>query len=335
MTKKILLSHSSGGRMSRRLIRDLFLKKLHNPILRELGDSAVIDYREKIAFTTDSFVVSPLSFPGADIGKLAVCGTVNDLVMQGAAPEYLSLALIIEEGLDYKILERVVDSIAVNAADAGAKIVTGDTKVVEKGACDKLFINTAGIGRILKGKRLSLSNVRPGDKVIVTGSIAEHGLAVLSKRNGLELGPKIKSDAAALNGLLLPLLKKTGGAVRFMRDPTRGGVAAVLNEVAEGAGCGVAVNEDALPISSAVKAACELLGIDPLYVANEGKAVVIASAKEAPGILKFLRAHPLGRRAQAIGFISAGHKGRVILNTSVGGQRIVDMPSAEPLPRIC
>lgn len=332
--KKILLSHGSGGKLSRQLIKDLFLKKFNNPILKELGDSASIDYLERIAFTTDSFVVSPLDFPGADIGKLAVCGTVNDLVMQGALPEYLSLALIIEEGLDYKILERVIDSIAVNAAKAGVRIVTGDTKIVEKGACDKIFINTAGIGRVIKGKSLSIRNIRPGDKVIITGSIGEHGLAVLSKRNELGHGFNIKSDTAALNGLIVPLLKKTK-AIRFMRDPTRGGVAAVLNEIAEGAGCGVVIDEQAIPISSSVRAACELLGIDPLYVANEGKAVIIAKDEETQKILKFLRRHPLGRRAQVIGTIAAGLKGRVILNTAIGSQRIVDMMSAEPLPRIC
>jgi hydrogenase expression/formation protein HypE len=331
---KILLGHGSGGKLMHSLIKELFLKKLNNPILRELADSACINYKEKIAFTTDSFVVSPLSFPGGDIAKLAVCGTVNDLVMQGALPEYLSLALIIEEGLDYKTLERIVDSISVNAKKANVYFVTGDLKVVEKGACDKIFINTSGIGKIVKNRKLSLKNIKVKDKIIITGNIAQHGLAVLAKRKELDLGFNIKSDCAALNGLIIPILKKTD-AIKFMRDPTRGGVATTLNEIAEGARQGITIEEKNIPISTKVRAASELLGIDPLYIGNEGIAILVVKPDSAKEIVRLLKKHPLGKNAQIIGEVEKGPKGRVILNTIVGSQRIVDMLTSEPLPRIC
>jgi len=332
--KKILLSHGSGGRLMHNLIRELLLKKLSNPILKELSDSALIDYREAIAFTTDSFVVSPLNFPGADIGKLAVCGTINDLVMLGAIPEYLSLALIIEEGLDYKILEKIVGSISTSAKDAGIYFVTGDIKVVEKGACDKLFINTSGIGRIIKNKKLSIKNIKPGDKVIVSGEIGQHGIAVLSKRKEMDLGFNIMSDCAALNSLIIPILQKTD-SIKFMRDPTRGGIATILNEIVEAIGFGIIINERNIPISTKVRAACELLGIDPLYVANEGRAILVVRPDSATKVLNLLRKHPLGKNAQIIGEIVKEPKGRVVLNTIIGTQRIVDMLTSEPLPRIC
>lgn len=332
---KITLSHGSGGGLSRRLIKELLLKKLDNPSLRELADSALIDYKERLAFTTDSFVVSPLEFSGGDIGKLAVCGTVNDLVMQAAVPEYLSLALIIEEGFARRMLERIIDSLASCARRTGVRVVCGDLKVVEKGACDKIFINTSGIGRVLKGRELSVSNIRPGDKIIVSGDIGRHGLAVLAGRNK-ELGGQfnIQSDCAALNDLLIPVLKKSR-AIKFMRDATRGGLAAVLNEAAEGCACGMAIDEKSIPVSSKVRAACELLGIDPLYVANEGCAVIITSPDGAGKILGMLRRHPLGKNARLIGTVSKAQAGRVILNTVVGTQRIVEMPTGDPLPRIC
>jgi hydrogenase expression/formation protein HypE len=316
------------------LIKGLFLRKLNNPILKELSDSAFINYKERLAFTTDSFVVSPLNFSGGDIGKLAVCGTINDLVMAGAQPEYLSLALIIEEGLDYKVLERAVDSISVTAEKAGVRIVTGDLKVVEKGACDKIFINTSGMGRIVKKYKLSIKNIKPQDKIIITGGIAQHGLAVLAKRKELGLGFNIKSDCSALNDLIIPMLKKTD-SIKFMRDPTRGGVATTLNEIAEGSGLGIVIEEKNIPISSKVRAASELLGIDPLYVGNEGRAILVVEPKAAKRILNWLRKHPLGRNAKIIGKIVKAPKGRVILNTVVGSQRIVDMLTSEPLPRIC
>jgi len=333
-SKKILLGHGSGGRLMHDLIKGLFLKRLDNPILRELSDSALLNYKDKLAFTTDSFVVNPLFFSGADIGKLAVCGTVNDLVMQGARPGYLSLALIIEEGFDYNILEKIVDSLSLNARKAGVCFVTGDLKVVEKGACDKVFINTSGIGRIVTGKKLSLKNIEPDDLVIVTGQIAQHGLAVLSKRQELDLGFNIKSDCAALNGLIIPLLEKRE-PIKFMRDPTRGGVATTLNEIAENSGLGIIIDEKEIPISVKAKAACELLGIDPLYIANEGVAILVVKKSSAKKVVNLLRRHPLGKDAEIIGRIVRHPKARVILNTVLGTQRIVDMLTSEPLPRIC
>jgi hydrogenase expression/formation protein HypE len=331
---KIILGHGSGGRLTHNLIKDLLVKKLGNPILRELSDSAVIDYRDRLAFTTDSFVVSPLVFPGGDIGKLAVCGTINDLVMLGATPEYLSLSLIIEEGLDYAILEKIIDSIALNARRAGVSFVTGDLKVVEKGACDQIFINTSGIGRILNKRKLSITKIKVKDKIIITGSIAEHGLAVLAKRKELNLGFNIYSDCAALHELIIPVLKKIK-SVKFLRDPTRGGIATTLNEIAEDTGLGIVIDEREIPISLKSKTACELLGIDPLYIANEGKAILIVAPEDAAAALRLLKKNPLGRKAQIIGEVTLNPAGRVILNTSIGGRRIVDMLTSEPLPRIC
>lgn len=317
-----------------KLIKNLLLEKLNNPILKELSDSALINYKERLAFTSDSFVVSPLFFPGGDIGKLAVCGTVNDLVMLAAVPEYLSLALIIEEGLDCRILEKIVDSISSYARKAGVYFVTGDLKVVERGACDKIFINTSGIGRVLNNRRLSINNIEPADKIIITGNIAQHGLAVLAKRKELNLGFNIKSDCASLNDLLVPVLKKTK-AIKFMRDPTRGGVATTLNEITERSELSICIDEKNIPISSKARAACELLGIDPLYVANEGIAIIVVKKDSANKILRLLKQHPLGRNARVIGTILKEPKGRVILNTILGTQRIVDMLTSEANPRIC
>jgi len=333
-SKKILLSWGSGGSAMHKLIKEVLLKRLNNPILRELADSARIDFRSRFAFSTDSFVVSPLFFPGGDIGKLAVCGTANDLVMLGAQPEYLSLAFIVEEGLDLVLLERIVDAISRAASASGIKIATGDFKVVEKGACDKIFINTSGIGRIIANNDLSINNIRPGDKVIITGNIGRHGLSVLAKRKGLDFGFNIKSDCAALDGLLLPLLKRDR-RIKFMRDPTRGGVATTLNEIAEALGLEIVIEERNLPVSTQVKVAGELLGIEPLYIANEGIAVVITGRAQAGSILAGLKEHPLGRKAKIVGEIRRASAGRVILKTLVGAQRIIDMLSGEPLPRIC
>lgn len=310
------------------------LKKLNNPILKELSDSALIGYRETIAFTTDSFVVSPLNFAGGDIGKLAVCGTINDLVMLGALPEYLSLALIIEEGLDYEILEKIVDSISLYSKKTGVYFVTGDIKVVEKGACDKLFINTSGIGRVIKNKNLSVKNIRAGDKIIVTGEIGQHGIAVLVKRKGLDLEFNIKSDCNPLNDLILPILKTTE-AIKFMRDPTRGGIATILNEVVEASKLGIIIKEKNIPVSTKVRAACELLGIDPLYVANEGRAILIVGPDKAKNVLGSLKKHPLGRNAREIGEVVKEPRGQVVLSTILGTRRILDMLTSEPLPRIC
>lgn len=316
------------------LVRELMLKKLSNPILDKLTDSALLRYKEKIAFSTDSFVVNPIKFPGGDIGKLAVCGTINDLVMLGAVPEYLSLAMIIEEGLDYRTLEEIVDSISFHAKKEGVRFVTGDTKVVECGAADKIFINTSGIGRIIGNKELSVSNIRPADKIIISGNMAQHGLAVLAKRKELDLEFNIKSDCAALADLIIPILKRTDG-IRFMRDPTRGGVATTLNEISEASSLGIIIEEEKIPVSGKARAACELLGIDPLYIANEGIAVLIVKKEESARILGLLKKHPLGRNAQEIGEVVKSPKGRVVLNTASGTQRIVDMLTSEPLPRIC
>lgn len=332
--QKILLGHGSGGRLMHNLIKEVLLKKLNNPVLKELSDSAFINYQERLAFTTDSFVVNPWKFPGGDIGKVAVCGTINDLVMLGAMPEYLSLALIIEEGLGRHTLEQIIDSVSINVRKANVSVVTGDIKVVEKGACDKIFINTSGIGRIVKNKKFSIKNIQPGDKVLITGDIGKHGLAVLTKRKELDLEFGIKSDCAALNGLIIPILKKTD-AIKFMRDPTRGGIATTLNEVAESSKLGIVIEEKNLPVSTKVKAACELLGIDPLYVANEGRAILIVGPSEVKKVLVLLRRHTLGRSAQEIGTVVKEHKRRVILNTIVGTQRLVDMLTSDPLPRIC
>ena len=315
-------------------IKETLLKRLNNPILKQLSDSAVIGCKGKIAFTTDSFVVSPLVFPGGDIGKLAIAGTVNDLVMLGAVPEYISLALIIEEGLDQGFLERIIDSISFYAKAARVNIVTGDTKVVEKGAADKLFINTSGIGRLVSKKELSVKNISCGDKIIITGNIAEHGLAILAKRKELSLRLNIKSDCQALHGLIIPLLKQCRG-IKFMRDPTRGGLATTLNEITEGSQLGIVIDEKNIPLAEKVRVASELLGIDPLYVANEGKAVLAVESKEANKIIGFLRRHPLGRNARIIGTVVAQPKGRIILRTIFNTERVLDMLTSEPLPRIC
>ena len=315
------------------LIRSLFLKSFDNPILAQLGDSARLKYKEELAFTTDSFVVSPLFFPGADIGKLAVCGTVNDLVMAGAEPQFLSLSLIIEEGLEEEVLEKVIKSVAFHAKKAGVMVVTGDTKVVESGAADKLFINTSGIGMIIS-KGLSMKNIRFGDKIILTGTIAEHGLAVLSGRKAADLGFNINSDCASLNSLILPLLRKRCG-VKFMRDPTRGGVATTLNEIALGSCRGIIISEKDIPILPKVRADGELLGIDPLYIANEGKAILVVKAESAQKVLSLLRKSAQGSSAAIIGEFTGKYTGRVVMRTRIGTERVIDMLAGDLLPRIC
>jgi len=332
--KRILLSHGSGGRLTHELIKGLFLEKLKNPILNELSDSARLRFREELAFTTDSFVVTPLFFPGGDIGKLSVCGTVNDLLMLGAVPEYLSVAMIAEEGLSYKILEKITVSIAAEAKASGVSVVTGDFKVVEKGSADKVFINTAGIGRIVKGVNLSVKNIKAGDKVIVTGDIGQHGLAILAARQNLGLGFSIKSDSASLRSLLLPLFTKIKG-LRFMRDPTRGGLATTLNEIAESARCAIAIDEEKIPLSRKVRASCELLGIDPLYLACEGRAVLVVEDDSAQKAVALLRRHPLGRGSAVIGSVSNKGPAQVLLRTGLGTERLLDMLTSEVLPRIC
>ena len=330
----IQLTHGNGGKLMHELIQQVLVPRLHNPILAQLGDAARLPVTSDIAFTSDSFVVKPLMFRGGTIGTLAVCGSVNDLLMQGALPEYLSLSLIIEEGFPIALLKRIVDSVASAARQARVRIVTGDVKVVEKGACDGIFINTSGVGKIISPRPYTVGRIRPGDCIIVTGSIAEHGFSILASRAELRLGFSLKSDCAALSGLLVPIIRAEKGVV-CMRDPTRGGIATTLNELSQAAGVGMRIHEKDIPVSPPVKAASELLGIDPLYVASEGRALIIADRLSAARIVRKLRRHPLGRSAALIGTVVAAHAARVVMKTAVGTERVVEMLSGEPLPRIC
>lgn len=332
----ILLAHGSGGKLTHELISETILPKLGNPILSKLTDSAILPFEGgSIAFTTDSYVVKPIFFPGGDIGKLAVCGTVNDLSVCGAVPRYISCSLIIEEGFEMADLERVLRSMAEAAEEAGVEVVTGDTKVVERGGADGIFINTAGVGFVPKGVKLGLERIEPGDLILINGPIGEHGIAILSVREGMEFEVGIESDCAPLNGLIKTLLDELGEAVKFMRDPTRGGVATTLKEMSEGTGLGVEVDETAIPVSEPVRAACEILGLDPLYVANEGKVIAVVDPKRADEAVELMRRHPLGREASIIGSFTEDHPGRVYLRTEIGSRRIIEMLMGEQLPRIC
>jgi len=390
MSDCILLAHGSGGRLSHELVERLFLRYLNNPLLAQLGDAAVLEVSGlpfpvaglpglqpgasnlKLAFTTDSYVVSPLFFPGGDIGKLAVCGTVNDLSMSGAVPLCLSAGFILEEGLPLADLERVVASMAETARAVGVPVVTGDTKVVDRGKADCLFINTAGIGVVPAGVEIGAERVRPGDVVILSGTIGDHGMTIMSQREGLRFDSPLVSDCAPLHGLVgamfdalglggqsqtphtvgdLPETEPSapeapalgggkvtaapGGLLHCLRDPTRGGLATVLNEIAGQAGVGIEIEERAIPVRDAVRAACELLGLDPLYVANEGKLVAFVAPAVAGAVLARMRAHEYGREAAVIGQVTAEHPGRVVLRTPLGARRIVDMLAGEQLPRIC
>lgn len=331
----ILLAHGSGGSYSRRLIEDVFAKAFSNHLLAPLNDQAIFELSAKhLAFTTDSYVVKPIFFPGGDIGKLSVCGTINDLAVGGAEPVYLSASFIIEEGLAMEELKRVVESMAKTARDAGVSIVTGDTKVVERGKGDKIFITTTGIG-VVDGPVLTPTNIRPGDVVIVSGSIGDHGIAIMTHREGIQMEVPVESDCAALHTLVKDVLGVAGQGLRAMRDPTRGGLATVLNEFASSAGCSMTIREDDLPVKEAVRGACELLGFDPLYLANEGKLVAIVSSEFSEAALSAMRSHPLGKDAAVIGFVTDEPKGKVLLETSIGNKRIIDMLSGEQLPRIC
>jgi hydrogenase expression/formation protein HypE len=330
----ILLAHGSGSRLSHDLIEKNLLPSLTNPVLAKLDDSAVFDLSGRLAFTTDSYVVSPIFFPGGDIGKLAVCGTVNDLSMSGAAPLYLSLSFIIEEGLTISELKKIVGSIRAAAEEARANIVTGDTKVVNRGSADKLFINTSGIGEIPEGVDISGSNAKVGDKVILSGAIGEHGIAVVSQREGLKFSVPIKSDCAPLNKMVSEMLQASF-LIHCLRDPTRGGLATTLNELASQSGVGIIIEEDKIPIRDGVRGACELLGFDPLYVANEGKLVAIVAPEDAAKILAKMKRNKYGAEAAVIGEVTAERKGKVIMKTRLGASRILDMLSGELLPRIC
>ena len=333
----ILLGHGSGGKLSAELLREVFLPAFANPVLAKLEDQASLEIGgARLAFTTDSFVVKPLFFRGGDIGSLAVHGTINDLAVGGAIPEFLSAAFILEEGFPMADLQRIAVSMSLAAAKAGVTIVTGDTKVVEHGSGDGVYINTAGIGRLRDGVRLSASFARPGDAVILSGSIGDHGIAILSQREGLELESDIASDSAALHTLVDVMFAAAGAnAIRCMRDPTRGGVASTLNEIAEQSAVGAEIDERAIVIHSAVRGACELLGLDPLYVANEGKLIAVVAPESAQAIVAAMRSHPLGADAAVIGRITAAHPGMVTMRTHFGTSRIVDMLAGDQLPRIC
>ncbi|OGC83296.1 MAG: hydrogenase expression/formation protein HypE [candidate division Zixibacteria bacterium RBG_16_43_9] len=333
--EKISLSHGAGGKLSLELITELLKGNFDNKILNRLEDSAVFELNgQKIAFTADSYVIQPIFFPGGDIGKLAVCGTTNDLSVMGAKPLYLSCSLIIEEGLDKSILEKIILSMKKTAQKAGVKIVTGDTKVVGKGSADKLFINTSGIGTVSKEITLGRERIKVGDKIIINGTIGDHATAVLSSRAGLEFQTSIKSDCAFLSDLIGSILKFKD-KIKFMRDPTRGGLASVLNEMVEDKRFGALLNENKIPIREEVTGFCELLGYDPLYLANEGKVIVVAASRVAKEILKIMKGNRLGKDAEIIGEITAGYKGMVALKTRYGGTRVVDMPTGEQFPRIC
>ena len=333
MEDKILLAHGSGGKLSHDLIES-FLPELSNPVLNKLDDSAVFDLSGRLAFTTDSYTVNPIFFPGGDIGKLAVCGTVNDISMSGARPLYLSLSFIIEEGLPVADLKKILTSIKETTAEAGVKIVTGDTKVVNRGSADRLFINTSGIGVIPEGIDISAANARPGDKIIVSGNIGDHGIAVLSQREGMKFKLPVPSDCAPLNNLVAEILAASK-KIRCLRDPTRGGLATTLNDFAEQSSVGILIEENKIPVNNAVLAACELLGFDPLYIANEGKLVAVAAAEDADVILAEMKRNKYGSEAAIIGEVVTEHPGQVVMKTALGASRIVDMPVGELLPRIC
>ncbi len=334
MEDKILLAHGSGGKLAHDLVEKSFVKTLANPLLDKLDDSAVFELSGRLAFTTDSYVVSPIFFPGGDIGRLAVCGTVNDLAMSGAKPLYLSLAFIIEEGLPLSELEKIVNSVQRAAGEAGVKIVTGDTKVVPRGSADKLFINTAGVGVIPDGVDISGDKAGVGDKVILSGAIGDHGIAVMSQREGISFDTELESDCAPLGGLVADMLNASRN-INCLRDPTRGGLATTLNELASQSKVSIRIEEKAIPVREAVLGACEMLGFDPLYVANEGRLVAIVPPEDADKVLKAMKKNKYGKDAVIIGEVAAKPPGRVVMKTVLGAHRIVDMLVGDLLPRIC
>jgi len=331
----IILAHGSGGKLSHQLMEEMMLPQFRNELLEPLHDGAIFSLGEtRVAFSTDSYVISPIFFPGGDIGKLAVHGTVNDLAMCGARPMYLSAGFILEEGLPMENFWRVVQSMRQAADTAGIKLVTGDTKVVDRGKADKIFINTSGIGVIPDGINISPSRARPGDKIIMSGAMAVHGIAIMSVREGLEFETEIASDTAPLSGLVDAMLA-TNIDIHVLRDPTRGGITSALTEIAQTADVGMRLDEARIPISEEVKGACEILGLDPLYVANEGKLLAIVAAQDVDLILPAMKSHPLGQQAAVIGQVTSDHPGFVMMKTRIGGTRVVDMLSGEQLPRIC
>ena len=343
--EQVLLGHGSGGKMSADLIRRVFLPELGNDVLNALEDQATLslgahltavhaDSTSRLAFTTDSFVVKPLFFPGGDIGKLAVHGTVNDLAVGGAIPLFLSAAFILEEGLSIKTLRRIVASMRQACSDAGVQLVTGDTKVVDHGNCDKIFITTSGIGVLPAGRNLSIRNAKCGDRILVSGTIGDHGISIMSVREGIEFETVLESDCAPLNDLTRVMLTACP-TIRCMRDPTRGGVSSTLNELADASQVGVRIHEAAIPVRREVHAACEMLGLDPLSVANEGKLIAVVPASDADRLLGIMRSHALGRDAAIIGEVVDDHPGLVVMRSQIGGERVVMMINGEQLPRIC
>jgi len=333
--ERIVMGHGSGGRMMAELIEGLFVPLFANPYLDQLNDQAVIEFdSQRLAFTTDSFVVSPIFFPGGNIGSLAVHGTINDLAMSGAQPLYLSAGFILEEGLPIADLERITKSMAIACRDAGVALVTGDTKVVDKGSGDLIFINTTGLGLVPEGVHISADQARPGDIVIVSGAIGVHGIAIMSQREGLEFETEIESDSAPLHGLVKAMLSVSRD-IHCLRDPTRGGLASTLNEIAARSRAGIVIDERTIPVWPAVKGACEMLGLDPFYVANEGKLVAVVRREDADAVVEAMRAHPYGQEAAVIGEVVEEHPGMVVMRTGIGGTRVVDMLAGEMLPRIC
>lgn len=332
MDEIITLDYGSGGKKTSRLIENMILPALDNPALNELGDGAVLPGAGELVFSTDSFVVSPIFFPGGDIGKLSVCGTVNDVSVCGAEPKFLSCAFIIEEGFKVSDLEKIIASIRSQCEKAGVQVVTGDTKVVEKGRGDGIYINTAGIG-FMKHPGLSPKNIQAGDKVILSGTAGDHGTAVMLARNGMMQGD-IRSDCAALNGLCEKILS-SGAKVRVLRDPTRGGVATTLNEFIENTSLGIEIAENAVPVKGEVRAACDMLGLDPLYCANEGKLLAVTASEDAEKVLAAMRETEEGRDAAIIGEVSAKYAGKVVIHTELGGSRILQKLTGAQLPRIC
>ncbi len=332
----IVMGHGGGGKLGNELVEHLFLPAFRNPALENLGDAALLDVQAgKIAMSTDSFVVQPLFFPGGNIGELAVNGTVNDLAVSGAVPRFLSASFILEEGFPLAQLAAIVESMAKAARTAGVKIVTGDTKVVERGHGDGCYINTAGIGVVRDGIQVGPHCAQAGDAVLVSGTIGDHGMAIMSVREGLEFESQIRSDCAALNGMISDVLNVARGEVHAMRDPTRGGLASTLNEIAQSSQVGVLIDEASLPVRTEVQSACELLGLDPVYVANEGKAVFFVAEEAADTVLALLRAHPLGREAARIGQVTSQHKGMLVARTAMGSNRVIPTQIGEQLPRIC
>ena len=334
MGDSILLAHGSGGKLSHELVEKRILPFLANPALNKLDDSAVFEASGRLAFTTDSYVVNPIFFPGGDIGRLGVCGTVNDLAMNGARPLYLSLSAIIEEGFLLSELEQIMQSISKAAEEAEVSIIAGDTKVVNRGQADKLFITTSGVGSIAPGVDISGANAKAGDKVLLSGTIGDHGIAVMSQREGLRFSMALESDCAPLNQLVSQMLE-VSSKIHCLRDPTRGGLATTLNELARQSKVGIVVEEVEIPVKAEVKAVCELLGLDPIYVANEGKLVAVVAPGDADKVLAQMKQHNYGRDAVIIGEVTREHPGKVIMRTKLGPSRIVDMLSGELLPRIC